>query len=231
MIMLSTKALTKTFVLHLHGSTQLNVLRNVQVTLCAGKCLALTGPSGAGKSTLLRALYGNYRVDSGSIFVRHRGTMVGFDGADPKRMIPIRRETLGHVSQFLRAIPRVSTLDVVAAPLLYRGISDKEARLKAEAMLVQLGIPKAMHALPPVTFSGGEQQRVNLARGFIGNWPILLLDEPTASLDSGNRDVVIRLMLAEKSRGAALLGIFHDPFVRNAVADDEYHLEGRGEGA
>jgi alpha-D-ribose 1-methylphosphonate 5-triphosphate synthase subunit PhnL len=128
----------------------------------------------------------------------------------------VRRETLGYVSQFLRAVPRVAAVDVVAG----RGAD----RFAAEAILGRLGIPPRLHALPPATFSGGEQQRVNLARAFIRDWPMLLLDEPTASLDATNRDIVIALMREAKAKGTAMVGIFHDPYVRDAIADRVLHL-------
>ncbi|TIN52783.1 MAG: ATP-binding cassette domain-containing protein, partial [Mesorhizobium sp.] len=99
-----------------------------------------------------------------------------------------RRQTIGYVSQFLRTVPRVSALDVVAEPLVERGEDREAARDKARALLAQLNLPEKLWALPPATFSGGEQQRVNIARGFITEHPILLLDEPTASLDARNRD-------------------------------------------
>ncbi|KDM66937.1 phosphonate C-P lyase system protein PhnL [Acidiphilium sp. JA12-A1] len=225
MIVLDAAGLEKTFVLHLQNGTRLPVLRGAGLTLRAGRCVALTGPSGAGKSTLLRALYGNYRVSVGSIRVRHRGAMIDMADAPPERVIEIRRETLGYVSQFLRAMPRLAARDVVAAPLLDRGAAAEAAAARAGAMLDRLGIPTPLHALPPVTFSGGEQQRVNLARAFACEWPILLLDEPTASLDAANRDIVIGLMREAKARGAALLGIFHDRHVRDAVADETLSLE------
>ncbi|HTQ72479.1 MAG TPA: phosphonate C-P lyase system protein PhnL [Acidocella sp.] len=225
MIALQASNLQKAFTLHLQNGTCLPVLQNAGITARAGECIALTGPSGAGKSTLLRALYGNYLVDSGSIAVRHRGAMVDIAKAAPEQVLSLRRETLGYVSQFLRAMPRVSALDIVAAPLLERGEDQASAREKAAAMLARLRVSPRLHNLPPVTFSGGEQQRVNLARAFVCDWPVLLLDEPTASLDPANRDTVIALMNDSKSRGAALIGIFHDKFVRDAAADVELRLE------
>ncbi len=225
MIALQAANLQKTFTLHLQSGTRLPVLRDAGITARAGECVALIGPSGAGKSTLLRALYGNYLVDGGSIAVRHLGEMVDIAQAEPEQVLALRRETLGYVSQFLRAMPRVSTLDIVAAPLLERGEDPAIAREKAAAMLTRLNVAPRLHKLPPVTFSGGEQQRVNLARAFVCDWPVLLLDEPTASLDPANRDTVIALMNDSKSRGAALIGIFHDKFVRDAAADVELRLE------
>jgi alpha-D-ribose 1-methylphosphonate 5-triphosphate synthase subunit PhnL len=216
MIMLDSSGLTKTFTLHLQGGIRLDVLRDNGLTVRAGECVALSGPSGAGKSTLLRALYGNYKVDEGKILIRHGAEMVDIAAAPDQTIMEIRRETLGYVSQFLRAVPRVAAVDIVA------GIAGHRA--DAASILERLGIPPRLHALPPATFSGGEQQRVNLARAFIRDWPVLLLDEPTASLDAGNRDIVIALMQEKKTKGAAMVGIFHDPLVRDAVADRVLHL-------
>ena len=222
MIMLRAENLAKTFTLHLQGGARLPVLDGATVELRAGQCLALTGPSGAGKSTLMRSLYGSYRVDSGRILVRHGGTMVDIARAEPRLVLAVRRDTLGYVSQFLRVVPRVPALDVVAEAAIHRAPAD--ARAEAEALLLRLNIPHRLHGLPPATFSGGEQQRVNLARGFIGGHPILLLDEPTASLDAENRDVVIGMIRDAKARGIALAGIFHDKQVRDAVADTALHV-------
>ncbi len=130
----------------------------------------------------------------------------------------MRRQTLGYVSQFLRVIPRVATLDVVMEPALARGWSRDSAELRARSLLARLNIPERLWQLAPGTFSGGEQQRVNIARGFMVEWPILLLDEPTASLDEANRQVVLELIGEAKGAGAALIGIFHDRAAREAVA-------------
>lgn len=217
MIMLSTEGLSKTFVLHLRDGLKLPVLDGVDLSVSAGECVALAGPSGAGKSTLMRSLFGNYRADRGRIWVRHDGEMVDIAAADPRTILDVRRRTLGYVSQFLRVVPRVSALDVVADALGFASLDD--ARGVARDLLLRLGIPARLHALPPATFSGGEQQRINLARGFIAGHPILLLDEPTASLDAGNRAVVVRMIHEAKARGCAIVGIFHDSEVRDAVAD------------
>ena len=216
MIMLEARGLAKTFVLHLQGGVRIPVLDAADITLEAGRCVALTGPSGAGKSTLMRALYGSYRVDGGSIRLRHGDTWVELAGAEPRLVLDVRRRTLGYVSQFLRVVPRVSALQIVAEAAPSDG---RDSRAEAEALLLRLNIPSRLHALPPATFSGGEQQRVNLARGFIGHHPILLLDEPTASLDAENREIVIALIDDAKARGVAMAGIFHDSTARNAVAD------------
>ncbi len=188
----------------------------------AGECVALVGPSGAGKSTLLRSLYGNYRAEGGRILIRHDGAIVDLAQAAPRLVVQVRARTLGYVSQFLRVVPRVPAIDIVAEAA--RGLPQQEARARAAALLTRLNIPTRLHALPPATFSGGEQQRINLARGFIGDHPVLLLDEPTASLDNANRDVVVAMIREAKARGVAIVGIFHDVAVRDAVADHLYHV-------
>jgi alpha-D-ribose 1-methylphosphonate 5-triphosphate synthase subunit PhnL len=222
--MLQTRSLAKSFTLHLRGGLTMPVLSGVDLDVHAGECVVLTGPSGAGKSTLMRSLYGNYRAESGSIQIRHQGATIDIANADPRTILAVRHQTLGYVSQFLRVVPRVPALDVVAEVLLTRGIDQSTAREQARALLLRLNIPLRLHAIPPATFSGGEQQRVNLARGFIANHPILLLDEPTASLDAENRAVVIDMVKDAKSNGTAIVAICHDADVRDAIADRLYAM-------
>jgi alpha-D-ribose 1-methylphosphonate 5-triphosphate synthase subunit PhnL len=217
--MLKAEALGKSFTLHLQGGVTLPVLRGLDLSVAAGECVALAGPSGAGKSTLMRCLYGNYGAEAGRILVRHHGAAVDMTTADPRLTRAIRRDTLGYVSQFLRVIPRVPAVEIVAEPLIARGVAREAALAQAAALLTRLNLPARLHHLPPATFSGGEQQRINLARGFAPAYPVLLLDEPTASLDAANREVVIGLIAEAKARGAAIVGIFHDAEVRDRVAD------------
>lgn len=216
---LKAETLGKSFTLHLQGGVTLPVLHALDLSVAAGECVALAGPSGAGKSTLMRCLYGNYGAGSGRILIRHDGAAVDLVSADARLTRAIRRDTLGYVSQFLRVIPRVPAIEIVAEPLIARGTPRDAALARAEALLTRLNLPARLHQLPPATFSGGEQQRVNLARGFAPDYPVLLLDEPTASLDAANREVVIGLIAEAKSRGAAIIGIFHDTEVRDRVAD------------
>jgi alpha-D-ribose 1-methylphosphonate 5-triphosphate synthase subunit PhnL len=210
--------LTKSFVMHAQGDLALRVLENVELSVAPGECLALVGPSGAGKSTLLRSLYGNYRPQTGSVRIRHREDWVELVDAEPRTVLDVRRHTLGFVSQFLRVIPRVATVDVVAEPMMRLGATPQQARDRAQFLLSLLGIPERLWSLPPATFSGGEQQRVNIARSLIADYPVLLLDEPTASLDVANRDGVIDLIRQRRDAGAAIVGIFHDVAVRDALA-------------
>lgn len=213
--MIAVRDVSKSFTLHNQGSVVLPVMAGASLSVDAGECVGLVGASGAGKSTLMRMIWGNYRIDGGSI----RVAGVELAGAEARDVIALRRGTLGYVSQFLRVVPRVPTVDVVAEPLLTLGVARAEALARARALLARLNIPERLWALSPTTFSGGEQQRVNIARGFIHDWPVMLLDEPTASLDAANRAVVLDLIAQAKVRGAAILGIFHDEGARAAVCD------------
>jgi len=209
----------KTFTMHLQGGVKLSVVRGVSFDVKAGECVVLAGPSGAGKSSILKMIFGNYRCDGGRIGIRHHGALLDLARAEPREILSVRRATIGYVTQFLRAVPRVPTIDVVAEPLLAIGVAREEARQRAAQLLRRVNIPERLWSLPPSTFSGGEQQRVNIARGFISDHPILLLDEPTASLDARNRDVVVELIAAKKRAGAAIVAIVHDDEVRQAIAD------------
>ncbi|WP_026959067.1 phosphonate C-P lyase system protein PhnL [Aliagarivorans taiwanensis] len=222
--MLRASEVSKRFVLHNQGGVELPVLTQASFSVNQGECLVLNGRSGSGKSTLLRALYGNYLVDSGRIEVQADGYWLDIASATPRAILQLRRNTIGWVSQFLRAIPRVSALDVVMQPLLDVGGDAKQAKRKAQQLLERLNVPSHLWALAPATFSGGEQQRVNIARGFVLDYPVLLLDEPTASLDSTNASAVVELIDQAKQRGAAVVGIFHDSQVREQVADRLYDL-------
>jgi alpha-D-ribose 1-methylphosphonate 5-triphosphate synthase subunit PhnL len=201
------------------------VFAGLDLAVGRGECLILAGPSGAGKSSLLRSLYANYKPQAGSILVRHGDRVVDLCAAEPHEILEVRRHTLGYVSQFLRVIPRVPTLDLVAEPLLGRGVDPAEANARAGTLLARLRIPQALWGLPPATFSGGEQQRVNIAMTFVQDYPILLLDEPTASLDPDNRRTVTELIVEARGRGAAVVGIFHDAEVRAAVGTRSFDLD------
>ncbi len=209
----------KSFTMHLRDGIELPVVRNVTFSVQAGECVVLGGPSGIGKSSILKMLYGNYAIDSGQILIKHEGQMVDIGSAAPRTVLEVRHRSLGYVSQFLRTVPRVAAVDVVAEPLLARKVPVEDARERAGELLSKLNLPRELWSLPPATFSGGEQQRVNIARGFITDHAILLLDEPTASLDAANRKVVVEMIRQKKAEGTALLGIFHDEEVRETVAD------------
>jgi alpha-D-ribose 1-methylphosphonate 5-triphosphate synthase subunit PhnL len=228
---LSVRELRKTFTLHLRDGLRLPVLQGISLDVGPGECVALVGPSGQGKSTLMKCLHGSYGADSGEVLLRRDdGAMMDLAAASPQQVLQVRRREMAYVSQFLRVVPRVAALDVVAerrvdalpAAATQDDTAHAEAlrlaRGEARALFARLNVPEGLWDLPPATFSGGEQQRVNIARGFIQPATLLLLDEPTASLDAANRRVVVQLIEEAKARGTAVVGIFHDEEVRNAVA-------------
>jgi alpha-D-ribose 1-methylphosphonate 5-triphosphate synthase subunit PhnL len=217
---LTLDGVTKTFTMHLQGGIRLPVVSGVSFAVNAGACAVLGGPSGIGKSSILKMIFGNYRCDAGRILVHADDETFDVATAPPRRILALRNRTISYVSQFLRAVPRVAAIDVVAEPLVATGTKPDVARERAAELLTVLNIPKPLWGLPPATFSGGEQQRINIARGFLPERPILLLDEPTASLDATNRTVVGALIADKKKRGTAIVAIAHDEDVRTAIADE-----------
>ena len=219
--MIQIKNLNKSFQLYNQNDTNINVFKNINFRVKKGEVVALTGNSGTGKSTLLKLIYGSYVISKGDVLISD----INIRKSSPRDILKLRKNKLGYVSQFLRVVPRVPTIDVVIEPLLEIGCEKKIALKKAQEILERLNIPKNLWNLSPLTFSGGEQQRVNIARGFIHNYPYLLLDEPTASLDQNNKNVVLDLIEKAKLNGSAIIGIFHDETARNKVATREVNLE------
>ena len=230
-LMLRVRDLKKTFTLHHQHGAVLRVLDGVDLEVGRGECVVLHGPSGAGKSTLLRSLYANYRIQHGQVEVRHDERWVDMGSASARDLLDVRAHTIGYVSQFLRVIPRVPALEIVAEPLRFAGMAEDEAETRARALLARLHIPDKLMSLPPATFSGGEQQRVNIARGFIRRFPILLLDEPTAALDAANREIVAQMIDEARQAGSAIVGIFHDDEVRQRVATRLFPMQALQEAA
>jgi alpha-D-ribose 1-methylphosphonate 5-triphosphate synthase subunit PhnL len=216
---LAVRDVAKTFTMHLRDGIRLRVLDGVSFTVAPGECVVLGGPSGAGKSSILKIVYGNYAADAGAILVDGGDGPLDLATASPRAVLAARHATIGYVSQFLRVVPRVPAREIVAEPLVVRGVARDAALARAEDLLARLNLPRRLWDLPPATFSGGEQQRINVARGFIARYPLLLVDEPTASLDAANRAVVVDLIREAKAEGGSFLGIFHDEAVRDAVAD------------
>jgi alpha-D-ribose 1-methylphosphonate 5-triphosphate synthase subunit PhnL len=218
--MLDVKNLSKTFTLHILGGKVIEGFDNVSFQVAPGEFLGLAGRSGSGKSSVLKCIYGTYLPTTGEVwFISDRyGTVNLADGRE-QTLLRIRNREMGYVSQFLRVIPRVAALDVVAEPLLRLGENPGEANRRASALLERLAIPAKLHDTYPATFSGGEQQRINIARAVIWEPRLLLLDEPTASLDRGSQEIVISLLRELKQKGTSMIGIFHDRVSMKAIAD------------
>ena len=221
---LKIENLAKSFVLHQQGGVRIPVFDNLSAAIEAGEAVAVTGPSGRGKSSLLKLIYGTYRASSGAIRVFSGGEWRDVVTAAPREVLSLRRDAIGYVTQFLRVIPRVPAERIVAEPLIDRGVGEDEALARARHLLERLNIPERLWHLSPMTFSGGEQQRVNIARGFAAHFPVLLLDEPTASLDAENRRRVLELIGEAQAQGSAIIGVFHDAQERRMASTREIAL-------
>lgn len=221
---LDVQGLTKQFRLHAQNEL-VPSCSEVNMVAYPGQLAALTGPTGAGKSSVLKCIYRTYLPSEGSIHFRKAdGDVVDLARISEQDMLQLRRSELGFVTQFLHCVPRRPAEEVVAEPLVLRGMALPDALAQARVLLGRLNVPERLWRLPPATFSGGEKQRVNLARGLIAKPRLLLLDEPTASLDKHTTAQVIELLKEFKQAGVAMIAIFHDPELVTALADTEYRL-------
>ena len=226
MIRLDVKNLDKTFTVHTRGSIEVKGFENINFQVKNGEFLSLFGPSGAGKSSILKTLFRTYTTTSGDIlFTRDDRSTINLACATESEILELRKGEIGYVSQFLQILPRVSAVDVVAEPLIFKGESEESAREQAKEMLDYLSIREELFDLSPLTFSGGEQQRVNIAKGIIAPKSLLLLDEPTASLDKTNTMKVVEKLKELKQKGVAMVGIFHDLEAMEMISDHIYKLE------
>lgn len=222
---LDVRRIEKQFVLHNRGGIRVTGFSDISFNVSGGELLALVGPSGAGKSSVLKAIYRTYLVNTGSIlFHRQDGTVVDLAVCTESSVLELRQREIGFVTQFLKVLPRISALQAVAAPLLELGEEEGAARRRAAELLALLNIREELFDISPLTFSGGEQQRVNIARGVIAPKELLLLDEPTASLDEESSSRVLELLSSLKKQNIAMIGIFHDQRKVDQVADHCYRI-------
>jgi len=229
-ILLNIEGLAKKFVLHTREGKIIDALQDLSLQVREGEFLGLSGPSGSGKSTILKCVYRTYVPTRGSVWYESDlYGRVNLAALSEHAIIELRKQEIGFVSQFLKVIPRVSALEVVVEPLLSRnGILPAKARMKAAELLERLHIPPQLFDAYPITFSGGEQQRINIARAVIWRPKVLLLDEPTASLDQRSASIVRDILKEIRNEGTTMIGIFHDTAMLTTVADRIYDLE-RGE--
>ncbi len=217
--------LSKVFDLHILHEKRITALHQIDMTIGEGEIVGLTGKSGSGKSSLMKCLHRTYLATSGEILYAGESGTVDLVKADDHAVIALRRSEMRYCSQFMSVIPRVSAVDVVAEPLFRKEKNKDLARERSRGLLEALGLPSALWDAYPVTFSGGEQQRVNVARAIIERPRLLLIDEPTASLDAKTKDVVIGLIRDLKQYGTAVLCISHDEYTLDRLADRRLHLQ------
>ncbi|QDF28893.1 phosphonate C-P lyase system protein PhnL [Halarcobacter anaerophilus] len=226
MLRLEVKNLNKNFTIHTQGGMKVKGFENINFSVKNGEFLSLFGPSGAGKSSILKTLFRTYNTTKGEIlFHRDNKEIVDISKASESEILELRHAEIGYVSQFLQVLPRVSAVDVVAQQLIFKGEEQTSSRQKAKEMLAYLSIKEELFDLSPLTFSGGEQQRVNIAKGIIAPKSLLLLDEPTASLDKNNTMKVVEKLKELKKQGVAMIGIFHDLEAMEMISDNIYKLK------
>jgi alpha-D-ribose 1-methylphosphonate 5-triphosphate synthase subunit PhnL len=223
--MLKLENLSKSFIVHTLGGKVINGCERVSFSIGPGELLGLAGPSGSGKSSILKCIYRTYIPTSGVVhYVSEEFGPVDLTQASEHVIVRLRSREIGYVTQFLKVLPRVPAVDVVAEPLMWRGVPLEEARRNACDMLDRLRIPRVLYDAYPATFSGGEQQRVNVARAVIARPRLLLLDEPTASLDRLSVGIIVDMLRDLKKEGCTMIGIFHDRNLMESVADRAYEM-------
>lgn len=214
------RELSKNFVLHLNGRKELRGCEDVSFSLKTGEFMGIAGPSGSGKSTIIKCIYRTYLPSGGNIvYFTRDGREVDLATAPEREILKLRHQEISYVSQFLKVIPRVPAIDILAEELAQRGWELAAAREKAAEHLGLMNIDRPLWDTSPSTFSGGEQQRINLARALIIQPRLLLLDEPTASLDGESKKIVMQALMQLRKQGTTIIGIFHDTEVMRRMAD------------
>lgn len=223
MPLLQVEGLTKHFTID-HLQREIAVFDDLNFALEPGQFMLVGGANGAGKSSLLRCLYRTYLPSAGRALFASRHGQIDLAHAADVDIALLRREEMGFVTQFLRPRPRVSAVELVAEPLLGAGMAWDAATESARQMLADFGLKEELWLAYPTTFSGGEQQKVNLARALIAPRRLLLLDEPTASLDAATRQSLQQRLTELKTHGVAMIGVFHHPEDIRSLIDTEIRL-------
>ncbi len=225
MNILEVNDLSKIFNLHILKNKRIEALKEISFTMKEGEIIGLTGKSGSGKSSLMKCIYRTYLASSGEIIYASQDGSIDMVTADDHQIIELRKTEINYCSQFLSVIPRVSAVDVVCENLFRIEKDKNKAREKAKEVLEQLGLPFELWDAFPVTFSGGEQQRINVARAIIAGPRFLLIDEPTASLDARTKDIVIDMIVDLKRNGTSVLCISHDEYTLDRLVDRRIELQ------
>jgi alpha-D-ribose 1-methylphosphonate 5-triphosphate synthase subunit PhnL len=220
------ESLRKEFVLHILHDKQILGFEEISFDVPFGAFVGISGQSGSGKSSLLKCLYRTYLADEGTIlFDRGDGQVIDLVSASDDDVLDLRIREIGYVSQFLRPAPRVSALDLAARPLLRQGMARDEAYDRVAYFFRRLALPEDLWDGYPILFSGGEQQRVNLARALASDSKLLLLDEPTSALDASLQSEVVSLLAERRDRGTTMIGIMHDANLLRQLSDTLVHME------
>lgn len=224
---LEVKNLSKNFLMHILGEKLIPALDDINFSMEQGEIVGLTGKSGSGKSSLMKCIYRTYLASHGEIMYESSTYgRIDLRTATEHQILKIRKEEMTYCSQFLQVIPRVPAVEIVAESLLLKGVEESEAYSKARDFLDRLGLPRELWDAYPSTFSGGEQQRINVARSIISHPRFLLIDEPTASLDQKTKDVVIEAIQEMKAGGTSVILITHDAYTLEKLSDRDLHLAG-----
>lgn len=226
--LLEIKGLGKTF--HLHNlNKEITALKGLDLNLRKGEFGAVIGRSGSGKSTILKSIYRTYLPYEGEIWYHsEKFGPVDLAALDERRIIYLRRYEIAYVSQFLKVIPRTTAIEITEKSVLEMGEDKKIAREKAAEILRHFQLNENLWDSYPSTFSGGEKLRLNIASAMIKKPRLLLLDEPTASLDNQSKEKVRELIQQLKTEGCTMLGIFHDIEFMEGLCDFFHELRPAG---
>lgn len=223
---LEIQGLSKNFYLH-EQNREIKSLKEITFSLVKGDFIGIVGTSGAGKSTVLRCIYRTYLASAGSVVYDSLSYgKLNLANATERQIIHLRKAEMGYVSQFLTILPRTTARQHVINGALDAGFSTEESTQKAEEMLRYFKLNDNLWDIYPNTFSGGEKLRLNLAHAMVKAPRLLLLDEPTASLDNNTKVLVKELLVKLKSQGTSMIGIFHDLEFMEGLCDQVYSISG-----
>ena len=226
--LLKIENLSKGFTLHA-ANRRVRGCENISLAVMPAEFVGITGRSGSGKSTILKCLYRTNLPERGSILYDSAAFgMVDLATIDERRMIYLRNYEIGYVSQFLDVVPRTTARQIVRASAAEAFADEDAIESETTRMLEHFDFPEALWDLYPNTFSGGEKLRLNIARAMVRRPRLLLLDEPTASLDNASKVKVRELIEQLKAGGTTMLGIFHDLEFMEGVCDREYNMQAGG---